>query len=189
MGEQQAVLSEARWQDRSGRGTEHLVLSEIGDAIVAEAAVLAEAGGVLFAARYRIACDRAWRVSRVEIGLIGDDRTIELASDGAGHWSDAAGTPLPGLDGAIDVDLTITPFTNTLPIRRLGLRAGQSAEILVVYVDFPHLTVTREPQRYACLEPGRRYRFETIDGDFVRDLHVDEHGLVLTYPGLFRRLA
>ena len=29
------------------------------------------------------------------------------------------------LEGAIDVDLPITPFTNTLPIRRLDLRAGR----------------------------------------------------------------
>ena len=29
----------------------------------------------------------------------------------------------------------VTPFTNTLPIRRLNLDVGQSAEILMLYID------------------------------------------------------
>ncbi len=179
----------ARWRDWSGNGIEHLVLTVGPDGIVAEATLLATANRDIFAARYRIACDTAWRVRTVEIGLIGDDRQIELASDGAGHWRDGAATPLPQFDGAIDVDLSVTPFTNTLPIRRLGLPAGQAAEILVVYVDLPDLTLTTDRQRYTCLDPGRRYRYESSDSDFARDINVDDHGLVVTYPGLFKRLV
>ena len=44
-------------------------------------------------------------------------------------------------------------------------------------------------QRYTKLDPaGRRYRYESVDSDFTRDIEVDEHALVVTYPGLFRRL-
>jgi uncharacterized protein len=178
----------ARWQDWSGNGIEHLVLRERSEGVVAEAAVLGTAEEFQFAARYRILCDGAWRVRKVEAGLIGDDRRIELASDGAGHWQDATGGPLPHLEGAIDIDLPLTPFTNTLPIRRLDLRAGESAEIRVVYIRLPDFTVTTDPQRYTCLEPGRRYRYESLDSDFVREIEVDTHSLVVTYPGLFRRL-
>jgi uncharacterized protein len=178
----------ARWQDWSGNGIQHLVLSQGSDEVVAEAVVLDTTEVLQFAARYRILCDGAWRVRRVEAGIIGDDRRIDLASDGAGHWRDGTGGPLPALDGAIDVDLPLTPFTNTLPIRRLDLRAGQSADIRVVYIRLPELTVTIDPQRYTCLEPGRRYRYASLDGDFVRDIEVDADGLVVTYPGLFRRL-
>src|SRR3989442_276922 len=101
----------------------------------------------------------------------------------------AAAPALFGLDGALDVDLTATPFTNTLPIRRLGLAAGRTAEILTVYVRVPELSVEADRQRYTCLEPMRRYRFESVDGDFTRDLEEDAHGLVVVYPGLFRRVA
>ncbi len=179
----------ARWQDWSGDGIQHLVLREGPEEIVAEAAVLGTAEGFRFAARFRILCDAAWRVRRVEAELIGDDRRIDLQSDGSGHWRDGTGTALPQLEGAIDVDLPLTPFTNTLPIRRLGLRAGQSADLRVVYIILPEFTVTTDPQRYICLEPGRRYRYQSLDSDFVREIEVDADGLVVTYPGLFRRLA
>ncbi|HEV8585737.1 MAG TPA: putative glycolipid-binding domain-containing protein [Methylomirabilota bacterium] len=84
---------------------------------------------------------------------------------------------------------TPTPFTNTLPIRHLGLEPGRAAEIVVAYVRVPELTVEPEGQRYTCLERDRRYRFESRDGEFTRDLDVDARGLVVLYPGLFRRVA
>jgi hypothetical protein len=63
---------------------------------------------------------------------------------------------------------------------------GASAEITVAYVGFPDLAVTTEPQRYTRVAE-HRYRFESLDGSFVRDIEVDEHSLVVTYAGLFRR--
>jgi hypothetical protein len=48
-----------------------------------------------------------------------------------------------------------------------------------------------EPQRYTCLEKSDRgglYRFLSLDGEFTADLPVDAGGLVLDYPGLFRRV-
>ena len=178
----------ARWQDWSGKGIEHLVVREDSDEIVAEAAILGSIDVDNFAARYRIQCDGSWRVREVEISQIGNDRTIELASDGAGNWIDASANPLSELNGAIDIDISITPFTNTIPIRRLRLEPGQAQEILAVYVQLPGLIVATDRQRYTCLEPSRLYRYESLDSDFTRDIEVDDHGLVVNYPGLFRRV-
>jgi uncharacterized protein len=175
------------WQDWWGKGREHLVLREGPDGVSAESVVLGPAGAEVFAARYRIRCDGEWRVRHLAVALLGEDRGLELSSDGAGHWTDRSGSPLPDLADTIDVDLSATPFTNTLPIRRLGLGRGQSETIRVVYVRLPDLTVTIDRQRYTCLEPGRRYRYAAVDSDFTREIEVDDDGLVVTYPGLFRR--
>jgi hypothetical protein len=51
----------------------------------------------------------------------------------------------------------------------------------------PIASITTDRQRYTCLEAGRRYRYESVDTDFTRDIEIDDHGLVVTYPGLFRR--
>lgn len=177
----------ARWQDWSGDGIQHLVLRRDGDGFDAEAVIVATEDFVRCGARLHIVCDGAWRTRRLQAALIGDDYHVDLAGDGAGHWRDAAG-PLPHLDGAIDVDLPLTPFTNTLPIRRLGLAAGASAELAVVYVRLAERKVERDPQRYTCLEPMRRYRYESLDSDFMREIDVDADGLVVTYPDLFRRI-
>jgi hypothetical protein len=119
---------------------------------------------------------------------MGQDPPLELSSDGSGAWLDGRGQPRHDLAGALDVDITATPFTNTLPIRRLGLREGESSTIVAVYVSLPELTVTTNRQRYTCLEPDRRYRYESVDSDFTSELEVDGDGLVVTYPGLFRRV-
>jgi hypothetical protein len=178
----------ARWRDWPGKGIEHLVLREGPEDIVAEAVILGATDHEVFAARYRIVCGKSWRVRKVEIDQIGDGDAVELASDGAGNWVDGSASPLPQLASAIDIDISVTPFTNTLPIRRLGLQVGQSADILTVYIQLPGLTVATDRQRYTCLEPNRRYRYESLDSDFTRDIEVDDHGLVVTYPGLFRRV-
>jgi uncharacterized protein len=176
----------ARWEDWSGRGLQHLVLTERGDGIIAEAVcIVAEDGD--FAARYRIQCDPDWRCRELDVEIIGAARTLRLRGDARGHWTDADGRALPGLDGALDVDLAFTPFTNTLPIRRLALAAGASAEIAAVYVRGPALSVEIDRQRYTCLERLRRYRYEAVDGSFSAEIEVDARGLVVTYPGLFRR--
>lgn len=178
----------ARWRDWSGEGLQHLVLSEAADAIVAEAVVVGAEEGAHFGARFRITCDAAWRTRRVEVDMTGSDRRIDLRGDGEGHWRDADGRPLPELDGAVDVDLPLTPFTNTLPIRRLKLAAGQSADLRIVYIVLPGFKVTVDPQRYTCLEQPRRYRCESLDSDFMREVEVDSDGLVVTYPDLYRRV-
>ncbi len=176
-----------RWHDWSGKGIEHLVLHEGSDETIAEAAILGTTGDEVFAARYWILCDKSWRVRKAEIAQIGSGHTLEIASDGTGNWVDGSAAPLPQLAGAIDIDISITPFTNTLPIRRLGMQDGQSEDILAVYVQLPGLTVTTDRQRYTCLEPNR-YRYDSLDSDFTREIEVDGHGLIVTYPGLFRRV-
>jgi uncharacterized protein len=177
-----------RWQSWDGESLEHLVLELRDDGVHAYSIVIGEADGEPFLAQYFVTCDREWRTMSVELGLLpAGGRAVALASDGNGNWRDGA-RKLPALNGAIDVDITCTPFTNTLPIRRLGLEAGQSADIVVAYIDVPTLTVTADPQRYTCIEPMRRYRFESQGGDFVREIEVDEHGLVVLYPGLFKRV-
>ena len=177
----------ARWSDWSGNGSEHLVLRQDIDRVVADS-VFVSAGDHAYAVHYQITCDAAWRVRRAEIRAVGDERPLRLTADGAGHWFDEVGNALPHLDGAIDIDLSISPFTNTLPIRRLGLQPGQSAEIRAVYIRAPELSVTTDPQRYTCLVTPKRYRYESLDSDFVREIETDDDGLVLTYPGLFRRI-
>jgi hypothetical protein len=178
----------ARWQDWAGNGIEHTVIRCLQESITVDGVVIGAADGLDFAVRYRIRCDGSWTVERASIEIVGEQQQVELVSVGRGKWSDGLGNPLDALDGAIDIDLSVSPFTNTLPIRRLQLAKGSSTEIRAVYVHFPDLAVLADPQKYTCLEPLRRYRYESLDSDFVREIEVDDDGLVVVYPGLFKRL-
>lgn len=177
----------ARWQEWSGRGIEHLVLRERLDGIVAEGVISATVDAQHFAVLYRIECDTGWRVTTIHARVIGADAAIDLKSDGAGRWWEGTGLARPDLEGAIDVDLSVTPFTNTLPIRRLDLAEGQHADIRVVYLSLPDLNLTIDRQRYTCLKKDQ-YRYESLDSDFTRNIDIDADGLIVTYPDLFRRI-
>jgi hypothetical protein len=119
--------------------------------------------------------------------LVETGKKLLLESDGLGRWS-CESNVIAELNGAIDIDISATPFTNMLPIRRLRLKENQAKEISVVYITVPELSVSIARQRYTCLIPKRRYRFEQIDTGFVREIETDENGLLLVYPGLFKRI-
>ena len=177
-----------RWQPVTAAGLEHLDLAPDDGAIRAEGVVIGDRGGRPYGVRYRLACDPGWIVRSLDISAT-DGRRLVLHADGAGNWTDGAGRALTDLAGAIDVDLAGSPFTNTLPIRRVAqLDTGAAVEFRMAYVPFDSFRPTIDEQRYRCLDPGRLYRYEAVDRSFAADLAVDEDGLVTDYPGLFTRI-
>jgi len=136
--------------------------------------------------RYEVKADARGHTRSVDLSLA-DGRRLRLDSDGEGTWT-RDGQPAPELQGALDVDLSGTPLTNTLPIVRLGLKVGDRARIACAFVDLPSLAVSLEHQRYTRLSE-RRYHFESAAHGFARDIEVDGDALVVSYPGLFRRVG
>jgi hypothetical protein len=179
----------AMWSATSWPGTEHVEILERAGAIEIDGQVVAHVDGEAIRLGYRIRCDPDWTTRRLEIVRHGATRPLLFESDGQGRWTDGAGTGLPELAGCVDVDLTVTPFTNTLPIRRLGWRPGQARDLRMVYVLVPEMTARPADQRYTCLEAGPDgsvFRYES--GSFRRDLRIDPDGLVVDYPGYWRRV-
>lgn len=137
---------------------------------------------------YEIYCDENWLTHRVQIErTIGDDvRTLGLSVESRGVWRNS-GQELRDIRGCDDVDLAVTPATNTLPIRRLNLQVGSSASLVAVWIKFPELSIQPLSQRYTRLS-ANTYRYESNTG-FSAEIAVDDFGLVTTYPGGWERLA
>jgi hypothetical protein len=182
---------EVMWAPWEGLGLEHLRLLTSDGGVVANGLVIGLEAGRPFRIGYEVRCDRHWRVREVRAAAPDLGRPVlDLLADGVGRWKRRSGEPVPELEGCIDVDISATPFTNTLPIRRLGLDPGESADVDVAYVRVPELLVGLERQRYGCLEArmdGGLYHFEALPSGFTAELPVDADGLVIDYPGLFRR--
>jgi hypothetical protein len=184
------------WSPWTGPGLEHLHLLQRQEDIVADGLILGVKEQAPFRVRYEIHCDLQWRVRAIQLGLLdGSSRSLHFFTDGVGNWTTESGEAIPSLKGCLDVDISATPFTNTLPIRRLALPPGSSATLSMVYFTIPQMHVEVTQQRYTCLEitsSGGRYRFESlVDGvsSFTAELPVDRDGLVLDYPELFRRVG
>jgi uncharacterized protein len=189
-GKGRRVKREVIWSAWEEPGLGHLRLAVRNSGIVADGVVLGMEEGRPFRLSYEVRCDPYWRVRAARVGVPGEPAKVELLSDGEGNWAGPDGRAVAYLEGCEYVDISETPFTNTLPVRRLGLAPGESAEITVAYFDGAELQPWPEPQRYTCLEKssgGALFRFLSLDGGFTADLHVDADGLVLDYPGLFRR--
>ncbi len=135
---------------------------------------------------YRVVCDPQWRTLRVRVTGSVDATSVDVAltRDEGNRWS-VDGSHRPELDGCDDVDLSFTPATNTLPIRRLKLAIGERADVAAAWLRFPSLTVERLPQVYARLD-ATHYRYESRGGAFVATLETDGAGLVVDYPGIWR---
>jgi uncharacterized protein len=128
---------------------------------------------------YRIVCHSRWQTSIVDVRQqYGREETLlVLVRDSTGAWV-RNGQPMPTLGGCTDVDLGFSPSTNTLPIRRLALAAGQSETIKAAWVLFPDLEVQASAQTYTRIS-DQNYRFAS--GDFAAELGVDAAGLVTDY--------
>ncbi len=186
---------EVVWSKWNGTGAEHLLLEVGQDGLIADGLVVGvDDGEQPLRVHYEVRCDVNWNVRTVKLYVPSIDPatpTVSLLADGEGNWTTHDGEPMRELEGCMDVDISATPFTNTLPIRRLGLAPGESADILVAYLNVKKMRTWTEEQRYTRLDPNgdEVYKYESLDGGFTADLLVDSDGLVLDYPCLFRRIA
>lgn len=182
------MVEEVVWAPLDAPGLEHLRLVGEDGPLQAHSTVLGLKDGRPFTLTYLVRWDLRWHARSLRCDCRTGDRllTLDLEADGEGRWR-KAGRPLSPLQGCLDVDIAVTPFTNTLPIRRLALPAGDAAEISVVYVDVPALTVEPMRQRYTRLADDV-YRYESVVSGFRADLRVDPDGLVIEYPHSWRRI-
>lgn len=183
---------EVMWALEDGPGMEHAIVAWDAKEVRADGIMIYRHQGSTIRVRYELRCDSRWRVRDLHVTeLRAGGGTLQLLADGSGHWSSGHGIFLPDLDGCTDVDLWGVAFTNTVPIRRLELQPGAVAEIDVAYVRLPALQVSKERQRYTCLErrrDGATYRYEGIASGFTAEIVVDADGLVMRYPGVAERL-
>lgn len=180
-----------RWTGWDGQGLDHCDVSLSADGLTLDGVVVGNREGA-YGGHYRVRTDATGRSREVWVFYAGGP-ALKARADADGRWTDAlTGAPIPALDGCTDVSIGATPATAALPVRRLALAQGQSAEVRTAYVPLPSQIdgafLPRPAEgRYTRLGPGR-YRYDQLTRHFTTELAVDEDGLVLDYPGYFRRL-
>lgn len=173
------------WQQLDAPGWEHLCLLIDDRGTLADGLVISVENQRVFRLRYQVRCDSHWRCLGAELELMDDSKKkIILAKKGGHDWL-RNGRAIAGSRDCIDIDIAATPFTNTLPIRRLGLQTGESAEISALYIQVPDLDISVVQQKYRRLSEGD-YTYQGLDGRVYR-VSVDAEGLVADYEGIFKR--
>jgi len=179
----------ACWQHRTARsGFEVAYFEAIPDGwrIEGTTAAIEDAGA--WVVTYLIRLDAAWatRSARITARTAAGWRETFLESDGAGHWL-VDGSAAPHLDGCSDVDLESSAMTNALPVHRMNLRAGETADAPAAYVRAPGLAAERLEQVYTRIadqDARQRYEYTAPAFGFTSRLRYDDSGLVADYPGI-----
>ena len=138
---------------------------------------------------YQISCDSDWRTREVAVqqryGLV--ESNLKLSANDK-TWNRADQGLLPELAACIDVDIELTPATNALPINRLDLAVGNSAEIQAAWIRLPALAVVAARQRYDRLSENT-YRYTSLASGFQAEVEVDKYGLPLRYGNIWEQIG
>ena len=156
--------------------------------ITVKSTIVGCSADVPFKVDYELEMSTDWIISNFSIKAYLDniEHAISLNHNGYGNWF-RNGLEWKHLEGCLDIDISLTPFTNSLPINRIKSGLHEKTSIQVVYIDVLSFDIRKEFQYYQLLESSK-YNFSNNDGSFTADIIVDELNLVKHYPGLFERL-
>lgn len=150
--------------------------------------ITGEVKGIPVNISYQLHIDTAWSIRSVLIQVESDSSfNLSFYKNENNEWVDINRKLLSDFTGCQDIDISLTPFTNTLPINRLKLAQGQSEEIKLIYFNLPMPEYKPVRQRYTNLGRGS-YKYENLETGFTSILEVDEKGIVINYPGIWQRI-
>ncbi len=176
----------ARWQTWDDLHVETLTLRWENEGWTATGEVGREA------VSYVLRLSATWQIRQMLLFRDLDEPDLWLGADGTGRWGEVNGAHRPDLAGCTDIELECTPFTHTLPIRRLQLDVGEHADVTTAMVDVETLGVVPITRRYRRVA-ARRYTTRaqpddaTVSDTPPLEFDVDEYGLVHDLVAAFRR--
>jgi hypothetical protein len=179
------------WRAIAWEGQERLTL-QMSDAGIEARSELSGAteDGTPYEIRYLIELSPDWQVQHVHIEDTKDEGGLLDLIYENGKWFAGLDDYLgEEFDNVPFVDITLTPFTNTPPIKQLNFEGTESQKINVLYIDLPSFTWRRVEQYYSKIG-NNTYHYQDVEKpDFQADIVVDDDGLMVVYPNLFTAAA
>jgi uncharacterized protein len=177
------------WTGREYYSWENCLVTTTHTGSIISSVIVGKYNEKLYRVDYNIKTNENWQTLYAEVQCQHNNqrKKLLLEGDGKGNWR-LNGKPADQFKGCIDVDIPLTPFTNTLPVNRLKLAGGEERQIQVVYVDLLEQQTNPVKQKYIRLS-NTAYHYENVPNDFEADIEVDELGFVVDYPSLFVRTA
>ena len=177
------------WTGREYYSLENCLVNTTNSGSEIDSTIIGSYEGKIYRVEYHIKTNYLWETVFLELHSrhSNQQQHFIFEGDGKGNWT-ANGKQAIDLSGCIDVDIPLTPFTNTLPINRLRLSRREERQIKVIYVDVLKNQINPVAQKYVCLSE-KRFHYENVPNDFAATIEVDDLGLVVNYPSLFVRTA
>ncbi len=176
------------WRGLLYKSLEHCKIQKQDDGFNVESVIIGHYQHQVYKIDYLIRVNEDWSARGFEIRSEIEGVEAPIAGSKTGEDWLVNGTVRPDLRGLLYIDISLTPFTNSLPVNNLRLEVGQSQDIKVLYVDVLNNEIKAVSQRY--LKKGKDlYLYENLAKNFSATIKVDEHGFVKDYPELFEEVA
>lgn len=179
------AIARIAWTRLDGPGEDRCTLSRLdgGWMLIGHAWFHAGDGTVRF--DYVVRCDAGWLTQSADVsGHAGRDRIAwHIERDCGGAWF-LNGIAQDGLSGADDVDLSFTPASNLMPLRRLGPDAGARLDARAAWLRFPEAALQPLDQTYRRVDAAT-VAYEAVQTSYATRLGVNADGFVTRYPDLW----
>ena len=177
------------WTGREYYSLENCLVDTNSNGTTITSTIIGRYANKIYYVAYKIKTNYNWETLFFEVHSRHSNQTqvITCEGDGKGNWK-SEGKELVQFKGCIDIDIPLTPFTNSLPINRLRLSDKQTQQIEVIYLDLLEQKITAVKQKYTRTSESE-YHYENVPNDFEANIQVDEDGFVVDYPLLFARTA
>jgi len=135
---------------------------------------------------YVVRCDARWHTLGADVTGLHDGRDVRLqAQCENGTWR-LNGDPQQAVGEAADIDLSFTPATNLMPLRRLAVQQDDALEIRAAWLDYPDTRLKPLDQIYRRTGVCGHVVYEARQTVFTTELETDESGFVTLYPELWQ---
>ena len=137
---------------------------------------------------YQVIVDQNFNTQKVSICRNKEKTALYELKRLGKSWYNEKDQHLAEFDDCIDVDIAITPSTNTLPIRRVLFHLNVPQTLKMLYINPINRILEINVQVYTRLADNM-YLYQSRDSDFKAQIQVDDYGIVVEYDGLYKRLS
>ncbi|PRD47757.1 putative glycolipid-binding domain-containing protein [Sphingobacterium haloxyli] len=175
------------WQGKYYNSLEHCTIRLDEKAVMIDSTIVGHLDNKIYSIAYFIETNRNWEVQHFSINAKINNSPFQVEGRKTDdHWN-VNGSVINNMSACVDIDISLTPLSNSFPINRLKLKDGQQAHIDVIYIDILGQKITAREQKYSRLS-AEKYKYENVPNDFEAIITVDKSGLIVSYPELFERV-
>ncbi|MGE8426978.1 MAG: putative glycolipid-binding domain-containing protein [Sphingobacterium sp.] len=176
------------WKGIIYNSLEYFKLTKQEGSFMVNANIIGHYEDKIYTLYYHLKIDEHWNVQHLDLEYAVNDVIKRIKGNKIENDWEINGSVKNDFQGIDYIDISLTPFTNTLPINNLNLEMGESTDIKVLYFDILNDAIKPVNQNYSKTK-ALTFQYKNIPKDFEADLEVDSLGLVVNYPGLFTKVA
>jgi hypothetical protein len=179
-----AILASMLWRrlDTPGHDTCRLEQEQTGWSLHGTAIFRHRSGPVSLS--YSVQCDLRWKTLSGRVnGIAGDQHVDYFVSHQGKGWS-LNGEEVPGLEHLVDLDLSFTPATNLLQLRRVSILKNEPVQLPVAWLDFDTGRLTELKQTYQR-RADMEVWYEAPSVGYKGLFALEPNGFIRHYPNLW----